>query len=87
LKKVEKKGLIYHSGNLQLTKTEQEILHLITDEFLTLKQIAYRRQTSLQAVYKIIKKLKEKGVLNKGLKKVENSRPTFNQNDIRLHGQ
>lgn len=89
-KKVEKESLnnqprIYKKR--EITKTEKEILHLITDEFLTLKQIAQRRYCSLQAVYKILKKLKEKGLLDIGMKKVEKVESTFNQNDIRLHGQ
>jgi DNA-binding CsgD family transcriptional regulator len=84
---VEKKGLKYHKGIVDLTKTEKEILRLITEEFLTIKQIAQRRCCSLQAVYKIIKKLKKKGSFNIGLKKVEKIEPTYNQTDIRLHGQ
>jgi len=87
VKKVENEGLIYHKTSPKLTIAEQEILHLISDEFLTLKQIAKRRQCSLQAVYKIIKKLKQKGAYNVGLKKVEKIQPTFNRSDIRLHGQ
>ncbi len=73
----------------KLTETEKEILHLLTDEFLTVKQIAIRRQTSDKAVYKVLKKLKEKGAYNIGLQRVEKKRgtiqPSFNQ--IRLHGQ
>ena len=77
---VESKGLI-------LTKAEKEILHLLTDEFLTIKQIQKQRKCSLQAVYKIIKKLKEKGAYDVGLNKVEKVQSTFNQADLRLHGQ
>jgi hypothetical protein len=86
-KEVEKHGLICPSTSPKLTLAEQEVLHLISDEFLTLKQISKRRQCSLQAVYKIIKKLKQKGAYGTGLNKVENIQPTFNQSDIRLHGQ
>lgn len=45
---------------LGLTNIEKEVLHLLTDEFLTIKQIQIRRDCSFQAVYKIIKKIKEK---------------------------
>lgn len=85
-KKVEKKGLKLYKKR-SLTKAEKEVLHLLTEEFLTIKKIAQRRGTSLQAVYKITKKLKEKGAYNLGLKKVEKVESTFNQNDVRLHGQ
>lgn len=84
---IEKRGLNYHKGIPELTPSEKEVLHLITDEFLTIKQIAQRRDCSLQAVYKIIKKLKNKGSLDIGLNKVEKVEPTFNQSDLRLHGQ
>ena len=84
---VEKKGLKFHNRNTELTSTEKEILHLITDEFLTIKQIAQRRKTSVQAVYKLINFLKKKGVLGIGLKKVEKVEPTYLPTDLRLHGQ
>ncbi len=84
---VEKDGLKLHMGNPELTFSEKEILHLITDEFLTIKQISQRRHCSLQAIYKIIKKIKNKGFLDIGLNKVEKIEPTFNQSDLRLHGQ
>lgn len=86
VEKNRKKGLKYHKKD-SLTKTEKEILHLLIEEFLTIKQIASTRKTSIQAVYKIIKSLKKKGAYNSGLKKVEKIEPTYNQNDIRLHGQ
>lgn len=72
--------------NYSLTKTEKEVLHLICDEFLTIKQIQIRRGCSFQAVYKIIKKLKEKGAIDHSLNKVEEIRCP-NPNDVRLHGQ
>jgi len=56
-----KKGLIYHKKK-DLTKVEKEVLNLITEDFLNPKQIAKQRDCSLQAVYKIIKRLKKKGV-------------------------
>jgi predicted DNA-binding protein YlxM (UPF0122 family) len=78
--------------NLELTKAEKEVLHLISDEFLTVKQICIRRQCSRQAVYKILKKLQKKGAYNTGLQRLTKSDPLVNlvnQNasKIRLHGQ
>jgi hypothetical protein len=72
--------------NPELTATEKEVLPLISDEFLTIKQIQIRRQCSFQAVYKILKRIKEKGFLDSGLNRVNLSQPS-NPNDIRLHGQ
>jgi DNA-binding CsgD family transcriptional regulator len=73
--------------SFSLTNSEKEVLHLFSDEFLTIKQIAKRRKCSLQAVYKIIKSLKKKGEIDRGLNKVEKIHSTFNQTDVRLHGQ
>lgn len=73
-----------------LTQAEQEVLKLITEEFLTPKQIQLRRQCTRQAFYKILKSLKEKGAINLGLQKVDNSEAPVNhvnQKPIRLHGQ
>jgi len=84
---VEKKGLKFPSRSKELTTAQKEVLHLITEEFLTLKQIAQRRHCSLQAVYKITAQIKKKGLLGIGLNKVEKVEPTFNQSDLRLHGQ
>lgn len=59
--------------NIKLTKIQEEILYLITKEYLTPKKIAYRQKRSLRAVYKIIEKLKQKGAISgsslKGFKK------------------
>lgn len=85
--KVEKEGLKLPNKTTELTKSEKEVLHLISDEFLTIKQISQRRNCSIQAVYKILKKIKQKGFLDIGLNKVEKVESTFNQSDIRLHGQ
>lgn len=84
---VEKKGLKYHRGNSELTSTEKEILHLITEEFLTIKQIQLQRKCSLQAIYKHLKNIKKKGYLGSGLNMVEKKQPTIQPNDIRLHAQ
>ena len=83
---VENTGLKLHKKT-ELTMTEKEVLHLLTDEFLTIKNIAKQKGISIQAVYKTIKKLKQKGAYDSGLNKVENSQSTFNQSDLRLHGQ
>lgn len=83
---VEKHGLNC-PRKTSLTDAEKEILHLITEEFLTIKQIAKQRNCSLQAVYKTIKNLKKKGAYDSGLNKVEKVESTFNQSDLRLHGQ
>jgi len=79
-KKVESKGSV-------LTKTETKIYHLLTQEYLSPKRIALRRKCSFQAVYKIIKQLKDKGIINKHFQGVEKSQCTLKPNQIRLHGQ
>lgn len=73
-----------------LTQAESEVLKLITEEFLTPKQIQLRRQCSRQAFYKILKNLKNKGAINTGLQKVDKTEGLVNQVNqqlIRLHGQ
>lgn len=87
VEKVEKKCLKLPPKLVKLSRTQKEIIHMVSDEFLTVPQIAQRRKTSLQAVYKIIAKIKEKGFLDGGLNKVEKVESTFNQTDVRLHGQ
>lgn len=84
---MEKDGLKINEGTSELTTAQIEVLHLISDEFLTIKQAAQRRDCSIQAIYKILKQIKQKGALDIGLNKVEKSQSTFNQSDIRLHGQ
>jgi DNA-binding Lrp family transcriptional regulator len=85
--KVEKKSLKLPPKIVKLSRIQKEIIHLVSDEFLTIKQIAERRKCSLQAVYKIITKIKEKGFLDGALNKVEKVPTTFHPTDIRLHGQ
>lgn len=77
----------------KLSTEAQEIYRMITEDFLTVKQIAIARQTSKAAVYKIRKKLIKAGTLqgglNKGLKKsrrLESPR-SITAGMIRLHGQ
>ena len=65
---------------------------MLTKEFLTVQKIAIKRNTSQQAVYKIINKLRKKGYLkgglNKGLKKVRHITNTGvdRKQYARLHG-
>ncbi len=77
-----------------LTPSEQDVLHLLTYEFLTYKQVAIRRKCSQQAVSKIVQQLKKKGVLTIAFQKVVKiqgtSQPyglTNKEQQIRLHGQ
>lgn len=63
-KKLTKKVASRGDITPELTPAQFEVYHLLTDEFLTEKQIATRRGSSRQAVNRIIKKLKEKGLLN-----------------------
>ena len=73
----------------ELTKSEKEVLLLLTDEFLTVQQIAIRRKTSIRAVQKTIKSLKEKGALNIGSQKVRFSDGSGEppRNGMRLHAE
>lgn len=70
-----------------LTEAEKEVLKMITEDFLTPKQIQLRRHCSRQAFYKILKKLKQKGALNSGLQQVDKTDAPVNLQPIRLHGQ
>lgn len=100
LTKGSQKGLQIGGGFPKLTKKQSEVLHLLSDEFKTIKEISLSRKTSRQAVHKIVKKLKEKGLINRDFKKVDKSGgtldPFIKQNPnsdplishgIRLHGQ
>lgn len=69
----------------QLTNSESQILNLITDEFLTIKQITLKLNISKQYVYRVLHSIKKKGYLNQGLQKVDKSQCTSQPN--RLHGQ
>lgn len=68
---------------------KEQIRKMLTEEFLTPKQIALKRKTSVQAVYKIIRKLKEKGELQGSMNTPYHSPnpPTNIKPSIRLHGQ
>ena len=72
LKRLKKRVESQGSVKQKLTPSEQDVLYKLNKEFLTPNQIANRRGTSNKAVYKIIKKLREKSCLdstgNEGLK-------------------
>lgn len=84
--KSTKKGLLYQEG-FSLTEAEKEVLQLLTEEFLTPKQIRIKRECSKQAVYKIIKSLKQKGVLTNGNNKVDLKGGSSQPSHQRLHSQ
>lgn len=52
-----------NTGSVILGEIQKEILYLLCEEYLTPQQIANKRNTSLNAVYLIIKKLKNKGII------------------------
>ncbi len=70
-----------------LTKTEREVLHLLTREFLTPAAIARRRKVSQAAVSKVVTNLRKKGVLSKANTTPINNNQTSRANRIRLHGE
>ncbi len=71
----------------QLTKAEKDVLYLLFSEFLTPKKIAIRRKTSTQAIYKLIKKLRKKGLITGHYRQVAKNECTLQPpNQIRLHG-
>lgn len=85
-----------------LSKAEQDVLTLLSKEFLTQRKIAIRRGCTKQAVSKIIKKLREKGLINSVSQEVDKKRgtcqplysygykttPSFPvEHQIRLHSQ
>lgn len=82
-KSTSKLGLL----SQKLTKTEKDILHLLTTEFLTPNKIATRRQTTVRAVNHHIKKLRLKGALKKGFQILPKNEWALEVSDgIRLHG-
>lgn len=85
-----------------LSRSEQEVLYLLNKEFLTIKKVAIRRGTSVQAVYRTIRNLNKKGLFSSLKQGVEKSqcyfkpfkkvsikiKPSFPmQHQIRLHSQ
>ena len=57
------KGVEIRYINSPLGPVQQQVLNMITKEFLTIKEIARVRHVTVQSVYIIIDKLKEKGYL------------------------
>src|SRR3990167_5659123 len=95
--KTKKEGCKLGGVIQTLTQKEQEILFMLTDEFLTPRKIAIRRKTSHQSIYKTIKNLKKKGAFDIGFNRVAKNLSTLqpsdttsklkNQHQIRLHAQ
>lgn len=57
-------GAIKSGGIVPKGRVQQEVLELLTgNEALTIKQVANRRGTHLQAVYDVVRKLKKQGFL------------------------
>lgn len=86
------KRFIQPSKKLRIRAEAREVLNLLTIDFLTPQQIAQRRKTSVRAVYKVIAKLKEKGIFDIALNQVNLSGSTepFSEpleRQQRLHGQ
>ena len=75
--------------SLRMKQASKDILHALTVEFLTPKEISQRRKCSIQAVYKVMKGLKQKGLYDLAFN-LKRSTPIFIQplaHQIRLHGQ
>lgn len=77
----------------ELSKEQEEVMYYLIDEFLTIPKIASIRNTSTKAVYKTIKKLKDKGFI-KGVEKNTLVKgggykvtPKSNNKNYRLHAQ
>ena len=90
VRNVRKDGSFSGILHPNLTNAEQEVLSYLSDDFLTIKKIAIRRRCGVRAVQKIVKKLKDKGILNSAFQKVRKNRPTCEpicNHSIRLHSQ
>jgi hypothetical protein len=95
----KKKGVESQGSDIsQISQEQTEVLYLLTEEYLTPRQISIRRKTSVAAVYKTMTKLRNKGLLkgglNRGLKKKQSTNtiqpPATTKkfrHFIRLHGQ
>lgn len=86
------KRFIQPPKKLRIKASAKEVLNMLTIDFLTPQEIAQRRKTSIRAVYKVIKKLREKGLFDGGLNQVNlyQSTEPFSEpldRQIRLHGQ
>jgi len=73
-----------------LSRKQTEVLRLLTVDYMTPKMIANHYKTTIWAVYKIIKKLKEKGALKggpiRGYKNMGVPAPKSSIRYFRLHG-
>ncbi|KKN54759.1 hypothetical protein LCGC14_0589110 [marine sediment metagenome] len=98
IKGVEKKPAkwLNKGGKLsELPSSQLQVLELFTKEFLTPRKIAIRRQTTQSAVYKILDKLRKKGLLTihqGGVEKIgmtiqPSAAKKRNIHTIRLHGE
>ena len=93
---MNKKGVDHKENSRQSLSSEQrEILTMLTEDYETPKNIAVRRRTSKQAVYKTIAKLRKKGYLTRGYTRGLKKRRTTHtlkppkglKKGVRLHGQ
>ena len=55
---------VVSTDSIELTEEQKEVLYYLTQEFLTPSQIAKIRNTSPQATSKLIRKLKQKGIIS-----------------------
>ncbi len=76
-----------------LTENQKQVYYFLTKDYLTIKEIAQRRKTSLKAVYNIVNKLISLNIINKNYNKLESIQNLWgqsqhiNKNSLRLHGQ
>lgn len=67
-------------------KVQKQILKLYVIDHLTVKKIASRRKTSVQAVYKVLKELRKRGLLQRQSLKATTPPPPLVERYYRLHG-
>lgn len=84
--KQEKKRFTIRGYSSKLTSVQNETAILISNDFLTPKQIALRRGISVRAVYKTINILQKKGYNLKGKKRFTKKLCGIEPFAIRLHG-
>ena len=94
--KVKGKGVQNKGGDTDgIPPIQTEVLHLLTKEFKTPKEVAVSRKTSEKAVYNIIQKLKDKGLLTgssyRGFKSTDGvpmgGVQKYDKHFVRLHAQ
>jgi DNA-binding CsgD family transcriptional regulator len=84
---LKKKPTLLGQCSKELTKTELEIFHLLTNEFLTPRKIAIRRKVKVSGIYQHIRNIKKKGYLSKTSKTLHKKGGTIAYNEVRLHNQ